>query len=72
VTDDDPDKTPTQTPSAMLRLGLSFCPKCTPGGIVDYRVDCDLCGNARRVPVDVAIQWGLDHGDTQPPPPEVK
>lgn len=61
MTDND-DITPPRTPSAMHRLGLCPCPKCK-----GTKLRCDLCGEAGYVAVDVAIQWNLEQGDTDPP-----
>lgn len=68
---DDEDKTPVESPEARRRsssatkIGIVPCPKCKR----DARVDCDLCSNGRMVAVDSAIQWTMEHGDTEPREP---
>jgi hypothetical protein len=52
-----------RSPSGAYRMGLRPCPKCKR----DARQDCDLCArdgrSSRYVPVDVAIEWIVSHGD---------
>jgi hypothetical protein len=69
--DDDSDKTPVRTPSGLLRLGLVPCPSCSPKGVTDYRIECDLCLDdegrpARYVAVDTAIAWFKKQGEKEP------
>lgn len=73
---DDPDseRTPVQSPEARRRSSSAMrapvkCPKCKG----DTRVECDLCFNetvgscTRFVPEGKAIEWSLQHADTDPP-----
>lgn len=46
--DDDEDRTPTESPSAMHRLGLATCPKCD-GGRFIAGVTCPFCEGGGRV-----------------------
>jgi hypothetical protein len=45
---DDDDKTPTESPSAMHRLGLATCFVCDGARIVDGK-KCEKCGGGGRV-----------------------
>lgn len=44
----DDDTTPTESPSAMHRLGLATCPVCKGARVLDGR-KCGECGGGGRV-----------------------
>jgi len=74
---DDTDKTPVDTPSAMLRLGLESCPLCHRIGVLTSGIRCWFCDGARVVTKERAGEWRaahssklLDYGDLKDTEPE--
>lgn len=63
--DDDEDKTPTESPSAMQRLGLAVCPKCE-GARFFYGERCPMCNGGGRVTLSEFNRYIGLH-DTIPP-----
>lgn len=63
------DKTPVQTPSAMLRLGLESCPLCNRTGVTSG-IKCWYCNGSRVVTIEMAEKWRAAHAKTDPAPPE--
>lgn len=50
------------SPSGTLK---SECPKCHDLGYV--LEDCEVCGGTNECGMATAVQWILNHGDTDPP-----
>ena len=64
------DNTPTETPSAMHKLGLAVCPCCEGTGARDGET-CPYCDGARRVTLERFNLWvGLKKTDPAPPEDE--
>jgi hypothetical protein len=57
--------TPPDTPSALLRLGLAFCPSCEGTGQLSWLLSdggtmertCTFCDGAKRVTIEKAKEW---------------
>lgn len=71
----DDDLTPVESPEARRKSSSTLkapvrCPKCKG----DARTECDLCfsdlvgGCTRYIPEGKAIEWSLQHSDTDPVP----
>jgi DnaJ-class molecular chaperone len=54
--DKDDETTPTETASAMHRLGLAVCPCCEGSGARDGE-NCGYCKGARRVTLKQFNDW---------------
>lgn len=63
--DIDDDKTPVDTPSAQLRLGLHACPLCKRTGKLTTGDECWYCKGGRVVDKARAEAWEKAH----PPKP---
>lgn len=61
---DDSDKTPVETPSAMLRLGIESCPACDGRGRTIVDEACFYCEGGRRVTNARADAWRKAHSET--------
>jgi hypothetical protein len=62
------DRTPTETPSGMLRLGIEPCPACQGSGRSSVGEDCFYCEGTRRVTNARGDAWRAAHRDTDPVP----
>ena len=68
----DDEKTPVQTPSAALRLGLEDCPLCHRIGKLSTGDECWYCEGARLITKDRADAWRKAHPPVLTPIPDTE
>lgn len=59
--DDDEPKTPPDSPSGQLKLGIVHCPCCELYGDNYFEYPCKVCNGGKRVTEEVAKKWIEEH-----------